>query len=301
MLRIAYSDVYPHPLPEGHRFPMRKYELIPQQLLWEGSIRPEQLFVPTPLSPAQVLRVHTPDYVTQLATATLDKRAERRLGFPQSPALYAREVTICGGTLQLCAHAQAHGVAFNASGGTHHAYRDRGEGFCLLNDIALAAQLLLDSGAATRILVIDLDVHQGNGTAAIFAQEPRVFTFSMHGRANYPQPKESSDLDVHLPPGTDDAAYLHTLAMHLPDLLTQVRPDMAFYQAGVDVLATDKLGTLGLSRAGCAARDAYVFEQCQQAGVPVVVVMGGGYSPRLHDIVEAHCNTYRAAIARYGH
>ncbi|MBX3102137.1 MAG: histone deacetylase [Bacteroidetes bacterium] len=300
MLRIAYRDSYTYPLPEGHRFPMRKYELIPQQLLWENSIRPEQLFAPEPLTEAQVLRVHEAAYVQQLAQATLEKRAERRLGFPQSPALYRRETEICGGTWQLCEYARQHGVAFNVSGGTHHAYHNRGEGFCLLNDIALAARLLLDAGLARQILVIDLDVHQGNGTAAIFVQEPRVFTFSMHGRANYPLPKETSDLDVHLPPGTSDAEYLAELAAHLPHLLYSLRPDLAFYQAGVDVLATDKLGTLSLSLEGCRQRDHFVFSQCRQAGVPVVTVMGGGYSPRLHDIVEAHCNTYRTAIEIYG-
>lgn len=299
MLKIAYKPSYCYPLPPGHRFPMQKYELIPEQLLYEHAITTDNLFEPKALTTAEVTRVHSPAYVQQLATATLERRAERRLGFPQSPALYQREVEICGGTWQLCHHALLHGVAMNVSGGTHHAYYDRGEGFCLLNDIALAARLLLDQGLARQILVVDLDVHQGNGTATLFAHEPRVFTFSMHGRANYPHPKEQSDLDIDLPPGTDDNLYLSTLAEHLPRLLDTVQPDFAFYQSGVDVLATDKLGTLGLTLQGCHQRDLYVYRTLKAAHIPVVTVMGGGYSPRLRDIVEAHCNTYRAALEVY--
>lgn len=299
MLRIAYKENYRHPLPAGHRFPMEKYELIPEQLLYEQSIGPDNLFVPKPLTREQILRVHCPSYVGQLQEEQLEKRAERRMGFPQSKALYEREIDICGGTVQLCYEAMRHGVAINVSGGTHHAYYDRAEGFCLLNDIAIAAQHLLDQGLAQQVLVVDLDVHQGNGTATIFAHEPRVFTFSMHGRDNYPHPKETSDLDIHLPAKTNDASYLKQLQSTLPRLLDEVQPDFAFFQAGVDVLATDKLGTLGLSLAGCHERDRYVYRTLKAAGVPVVTVMGGGYSPRLRDIVEAHCNTYRAALEMY--
>ncbi|MCE3007685.1 MAG: histone deacetylase [Bacteroidetes bacterium] len=296
MLKIAYKPNYCHPLPESHRFPMLKYELIPEQLLYEHSITEANLFAPTPLSEAEVLRTHSAAYVQQLRTASLERRAERRLGFPLSQALYQRELDICGGTWQLCQAAQQYGVAMNVSGGTHHAYYDRGEGFCLLNDLAMAARLLLDSGRARQILIIDLDVHQGNGTAALFAGESRVFTFSMHGAANYPHPKEHGDLDLALPRCTEDGPYMRLLADTLPRLIDELEPDFAFYQAGVDVLATDKLGTLALSLAGCHQRDRYVYQQLKQNAIPVVTVMGGGYSPRLRDIVQAHCNTYRAAL-----
>jgi acetoin utilization deacetylase AcuC-like enzyme len=191
-------------------------------------------------------------------------------------------------------------VALNIAGGTHHAYRDRGEGFCLLNDFALAAAALLDEGRIERALIVDLDVHQGNGTAKIFENDPRVFTFSMHGAGNYPMHKESSDLDVGLPDGIDDRHYLELLDAHWPRLLDEVEPDMVFYQCGVDILETDKLGRLGVSTAGCAARDRRILERCHTDEVPVVCSMGGGYSPDIWHIVEAHCNTFRIAHELWG-
>jgi acetoin utilization deacetylase AcuC-like enzyme len=193
-------------------------------------------------------------------------------------------------------YALQYGVAFNAAGGTHHAYADKGEGFCLLNDIAMAANFLLDNGLARQILVVDLDVHQGNGTAAIFQHEPRVFTFSMHGAKNYPLFKEVSNVDVALADGSDDTHYLSALEYYLPRIIDCIQPDFVFYQAGVDILATDKLGRLGVSMDGCRRRDKFVFDMCYRHSIPVAVSMGGGYSPRLTDIVMAHCNTYRAAV-----
>jgi acetoin utilization deacetylase AcuC-like enzyme len=295
MLPIAFAPNYAHALPAGHRFPMLKYELLPEQLLHEGTATSADFFVAQPPPDEDILRVHDADYYRRLRLGQLTRQEERATGFPWSEALFAREVTILGGTIEAARQARAHGVSFNIAGGTHHAFRARGEGFCLLNDQAAAAAWLLAHGHAQQVLIVDLDVHQGNGTAAIFQAEPRVFTFSMHGARNYPARKEQSDLDLALPDGTDDAAYLKLLAETLPRLLDQVQPDFIFYLAGVDVLATDKLGHLALSRAGCRQRDELVLGLCHRHALPVVVCMGGGYSERIADIVEAHANTFRAA------
>ena len=297
MLPIAFAPNYAHALPAGHRFPMLKYELLPEQLLHEGTATPADFFIAQPPPDEDILRVHDADYYQRLRLGRLTRQEERATGFPWSEALFAREVTILGGTIEAARQARAHGVAFNIAGGTHHAFRARGEGFCLLNDQAAAAAWLLAHGHARQVLIVDLDVHQGNGTAAIFQAEPRVFTFSMHGARNYPARKEQSDLDLALPNGTDDAAYLKLLTETLPRLLDQVQPDFVFYLAGVDVLATDKLGHLALSRAGCRQRDELVLSLCHRHGLSVVVCMGGGYSERIADIVEAHANTFRAAAA----
>lgn len=295
MIRIAYDPIYAHPLPEGHRFPMLKYELIPEQLLHEGSITAEQLFAPQPCAEEIVLLTHDADYLQKLVQQTLSPSEQRKIGFPQSPALTRRELMITQGTIDCCKHAMEAGAALNVAGGTHHAFRDRGEGFCLLNDMAVAANYLLQQQLAKQILIIDLDVHQGNGTASLFANEPRVFTFSMHGGHNYPFHKETSDLDIPLADGTDDAAYLGILSDTLPKLIETVQPDFAFYLSGVDILDTDKFGKLKISLAGCRQRDAIVFDLLQQHRIPVTVAMGGGYSPDIRTIVEAHCNTFRLA------
>ncbi|GAA4306336.1 histone deacetylase [Nibribacter koreensis] len=295
MLKIAWSKEYAHHLPEGHRFPMLKYELLPEQLLYEGTITEANFFQPNPLSEEQILRVHDPAYWHKLKHLQLTPSEVRKTGFPLSQALVDREVRIMGGTVEAADFALEFGVAMNIAGGTHHAFTDRGEGFCLLNDIALAAQYLLDEQKAEKVLVVDLDVHQGNGTAQIFREEPRVFTFSMHGGKNYPFHKEKSDLDVELPDGIEDAAYLALLNDHLPQLLDHVEPDFLFFQSGVDVLATDKLGKLAMTTAGCKERDRLVLELCHKNNIPVVASMGGGYSTRIADIVEAHANTYRLA------
>ncbi len=294
MLRIAWAPGYAHVLPADHRFPMAKYEVLPEQLVRHGIVAESAFFVPEPLAEAVLLGVHTADYWERLLDGLLTPAEVRKTGFPWSPALVEREVVIAEGTRRCCEYALVHGIAANIAGGTHHAYPDHGEGFCLLNDQAIAARWLLDTGRARQILILDLDVHQGNGTAAIFGAEPRVYTCSMHGAANYPARKERSDLDVPLPDNTSDGEYMGILRTLLPRLLAEVKPDIVFYLAGVDVLATDKLGRLALTPAGCLERDRFVFATCQRAGLPVVTCMGGGYSPRLADIVDAHANTFRA-------
>ncbi len=295
MIRIAYDPIYAHPLPEGHRFPMLKYELIPEQLLHEGSITADQLFSPLSCKEDIVLLTHDAVYLQKLVQQTLSASDQRKIGFPQSPELTQRELMITQGTIDCCMYAMESGVALNVAGGTHHAFRDRGEGFCLLNDMAVAANHLLQQQLAKQILIIDLDVHQGNGTASLFANKSRVFTFSMHGGHNYPFHKEKSDLDIPLQDGTDDTAYLRILSDTLPKLIETVQPDFAFYLSGVDILDTDKFGKLKVSLAGCRQRDAIVFDLLHQHGIPVTVAMGGGYSPDIRTIVEAHCNTFRLA------
>ena len=299
MLKIAFDPIYAHPLPEGHRFPMLKYELIPAQLLHEGLIEPENLFSPEPLDEETILLTHDQTYWEQLRNLTLPAKEQRRIGFPLNAQLVEREIRIAKGTIDGCHYAMQSGVAFNVAGGTHHAGSNWGEGFCMLNDQAIAANYLLSKGLAKSILIIDLDVHQGNGTAEIFEHEPRVFTFSMHGANNFPARKEKSDLDIPLPDGLIDEDFLSIVKQTVPELIGRVKPDFIFYLAGVDVLASDKLGKLALSKEACKERDYFVLQQCKQAGIPVQVSMGGGYSPQIKDIVEAHCNTYRAAVDLY--
>ena len=300
MLKIAHSHYYAHPLPEGHRFPMVKYELIPEQLLYEGTVGPESFFLPRPLEDdTPILGVHDPAYLYRLWHGLLHRREARKIGFPYSLRLIEREYNIAFGTVQCTQFARQHGVACNVAGGTHHAYRNRGEGFCILNDIAIGAQYLLQTRQARQILVVDLDVHQGNGTAHIFCDRQEVFTFSMHGYGNYPMHKEHGDLDVPLPDGCEDGLYLKLLRRILPMLIEQVKPDLIFYQSGVDVLAGDKLGRLALTLEGCRERDFIVLEEAHRREIPLVAVMGGGYSSTLRDIVEAHCNTYRLAAQLY--
>jgi acetoin utilization deacetylase AcuC-like enzyme len=299
MLKIAFDPIYAHPLPEGHRFPMLKYELIPAQLLHEGLIEQENLFSPEPLDEATILLTHDQAYWEQLRDLTLPSKEQRRIGFPLNAQLVEREIRIAKGTIDGCHYAMDNGVAFNVAGGTHHAGSNWGEGFCMLNDQAIAANYLLNNGLVKSILIIDLDVHQGNGTAEIFEHEPRVFTFSMHGANNFPARKERSDLDIPLPDGVTDDEFLNIVKQTVPDLIDRVKPDFIFYLAGVDVLASDKLGKLAISKEACKERDHFVLQQCEQAGIPVQVSMGGGYSPDIKDILEAHCNTYRTAVDLY--
>ncbi|GAB3893386.1 histone deacetylase family protein [Spirosoma agri] len=299
MLQIAFSPVYRLRLPEGHRFPMLKYELIHEQLLYEGTCTDDNFFAPSPVDDRWVLGVHTADYVNALKTLTVAPAMVRRIGFPLTPELVEREWIITQGTIDCTRIAYRDGVAMNVAGGTHHAFPDRGEGFCMLNDVGVAAHYLLETGQSKKILVIDLDVHQGNGTAVLFQQEPRVFTFSMHGKDNYPLKKEQSDLDIELPTGMADEAYLNKLYETLPGLIRREQPDFLFYVSGVDILESDRLGKLGVSREGCKTRDTFVFDQAIHFGLPITVSMGGGYSPRLTDIVEAHCNTFRVASDRF--
>lgn len=295
MLKIAYHHLYAHPLPAGHRFPMLKYELIPAQLLHEGTIKEANLFAPEPLDEETILATHDAEYWKQLRDLTLPLKEQRRIGFPLTAQLVEREIRIAQGTIDGARFAQQYGVAFNVAGGTHHAGSNWGEGFCLLNDQAIAANNLLNKDLAKRILIIDLDVHQGNGTAEIFANEPRVFTFSMHGEKNFPFRKEQSDLDIPLADGTADEEFLSKLQTALAQVFGKHQPDFVFYLSGVDVLASDKLGKLALSKQACQQRDQLVFETCIKHQVPVQVSMGGGYSEDIKVIVDAHCNTFRLA------
>lgn len=295
MLKIAFAPNYKHPLPEGHRFPMEKYELLPQQLLHEGTVNQSNFFEPEVISKAIVLKTHQPQYFEQLVHLKISAKDQRKTGFSHTKSLIDRELIIMNGTLEAAKFALQYGIAFNIAGGTHHAFSNRGEGFCLLNDIAIAANYLLNLGLIKKVLVVDLDVHQGNGTAQIFFGNDKVFTFSMHAKNNYPLHKEKSDLDIELPDHTTDEYYLNQLKELLPRLIDEQMPDFIFYQSGVDVLKTDKLGKLGLSIEGCKMRDNIVLKTAKKNKIPLAVSMGGGYSPKISDIIEAHANTYRLA------
>ncbi|MEL7160791.1 MAG: histone deacetylase [Bacteroidota bacterium] len=300
-MRIAFSPIYRYELPAKHRFPMEKYTLLPEQLLYEGTITEAAFFGPNSLPEEAILRTHTVEYWEKLRTNTLSRKEARAIGFPMRPELIARGRVIAQGTLDCARIALAdRTVALNVAGGTHHSFADRGEGFCVFNDIAIAANELLHTGEIQRAIVVDLDVHQGNGTASIFAREPRVFTLSFHGARNYPTRKPPSDLDVGFSDGTEDEVYLAKLYEVLPTLLDRVRPDLVFYLSGVDILESDKLGRLACSLAGCRERDRFVFQSCRERNLPVAVSMGGGYSERLATIIEAHANTYREAVSVYG-
>jgi acetoin utilization deacetylase AcuC-like enzyme len=299
---IAFHPIYKHPLPEGHRFPMEKYDLLPQQLLHEGTADQSDFFEPSQLcADDDVLRVHTSDYLDNLKSLSLERRAARKLGFPLSAQLVERELLIAQGTIEGCLKSFNTRVSMNIAGGTHHAYTDHGEAFCLLNDQAIAARYLQHHGLAEKILIVDLDVHQGNGTAEIFQNDDSVFTFSMHGAGNYPFKKEQSDLDIAVPDGSGDDYYLSELMNILPDLISDQKPDFIFYLCGVDVLGSDKLGRLDISLEGCKKRDEFALSAFAKARssrnsrVPVQCSMGGGYSPEIKVIIEAHANTYRVA------
>lgn len=299
MFPIAYHPIYKHPLPEGHRFPMIKYELLPQQLLHEGTASVSDFHEPGMPDMANILAIHDKAYVNQLLNLTLDPKAVRKIGFPLSAELIERELRIAQGTIWGCHQALKHGIAFNIAGGTHHAYSNRGEAFCLLNDQAIGAQYLINNKLAKKVLIVDLDVHQGNGTAEIFTHNEAVFTFSMHGKTNYPFKKEVSNLDIALHDNTGDEEYLSVLRDTLPKLIDVQKPDFIFYLSGVDILASDKLGKLGCTINGCKERDGFVLSLCHKLGIPVQCSMGGGYSPDIKIIIEAHANTYRVARGLY--
>lgn len=299
MLKIAFHPIYKHPLPEGHRFPMEKYELLPQQLLHEGTCTQANFFQPEKPNDKHILAVHDPEYYYDLVNLTLDQRAARKIGFPLSRALVQREILIADGTIKASEFALKHGISMNIAGGTHHAFSNRGEGFCMLNDQAIGARYLQQNNLAQNILIVDLDVHQGNGTAEIFQNDASVFTFSMHGKSNYPFKKEQSDLDIALENDTDDSAYLKLLEKTLPNLIAEQQPNFIYYLCGVDVIETDKLGKLSLTVDGCKARDRFVLEQCKANQIPVMCSMGGGYSQKIKTIVDAHANTFRLAQEIY--
>jgi acetoin utilization deacetylase AcuC-like enzyme len=295
MIKIAFSPIYYHPLPEGHRFPMLKYELIPEQLLHEGTINPENLFIPNKCNKEDILRTHDSVYYEKLIHQQLSASEQRKIGFPQSPALIERELIITQGTIDCALFALEQGCALNIAGGTHHAFAERGEGFCLLNDMAIASNYLLHRKLVKKILIVDLDVHQGNGTAKLMENEPQVFTFSMHGKNNYPFHKEQSNLDIPLPDGITGQEYVKILEEALTTLLNSEQPDFIFYLSGVDILSTDKFGKFNISIEECKQRDELVLKMAYDNKIPIAIAMGGGYSPDINDILQAHCNTFRAA------
>ena len=295
MLKVAFSPIFLYQVPEKHRFPMQKYRLIPERLIQEGTLSEANFFAPKKLSEAEILTTHTAEYWEKLKTQTLSRKEARAIGFEMTPELVERGRYIAHATYECALYAKQYGVSLNVAGGTHHSFADHGEGFCVFNDVCIASNLLLNRGEAQRILIVDLDVHQGNGNASIMADEPRVFVFSMHGEKNYPFRKPPSDLDIELPNDTDDETYLTQLKQTLPQLIAAHKPDLIFYQSAVDVLATDKLGKLSLTPEGCKQRDDFVLRQARDNNIPVAVVMGGGYSEDVEDVVEAHCNTFRLA------
>ena len=295
MIPIAFDPIYVLPLPENHRFPMEKYDLLPKQLVHEGTCDTVDFFSPIAIDDQIVKVIHQKEYVDRLKHMKLNLSEVRKIGFPISQQLVEREFIIAGGTVEGALKSIESGISFNIAGGTHHAHSSHGEAFCMLNDQAIAARYLLDQQHAKKVLIIDLDVHQGNGTAEIFKKEERVFTFSMHGKKNYPFRKENSDWDIALEDETGDEVYLNLLNDTLPQLFERVDPDFVFYLSGVDVVHTDRLGRLGLSIEGCKKRDEQVLKLCHKRSLPVQCSMGGGYSKDIKLIIEAHANTYRVA------
>jgi acetoin utilization deacetylase AcuC-like enzyme len=299
MLKVAWSELYAHSLPPGHRFPMEKYNLLPEQLLYEGTLSASNFFTPERLEDPWILNTHDPEYFKRLLLQSLSKSEIRAIGFPLSPELIKREIQIAGGSVQAAVHALAHGIGMNIAGGTHHAFTDRGEGFCLLNDLAITANYLLENQLATRVLIVDLDVHQGNGTAQIFKGRADVFTFSMHGEKNYPHRKEQSNCDIALPDKTGDLAYLSILNESLPRIVDQFAPDFILYQCGVDVLESDQLGRMSLTLDGVKQRDKTVLSLAKKHQIPMTCCMGGGYSKKIKDIIDAHAQVFRLAQELY--
>ena len=292
----AWSSArYVFPLPAGHRFPIEKYTLLRERVLREALVHPDRMHEPARVAADDLLLVHTVDYVDRLTKGRLSEEELRRIGFPWSEALVERSYRAVGGTVEAAEAALEHGVAVNLAGGTHHAFPDHGEGFCVFNDVAVAIRRLQRSGAIRRAAVIDLDVHQGNGTHAIFAGDASVFTFSMHGGRNYPFHKVPGSLDIELPDGIGDDAYLERLRDALPLVLRGARADLVAYLAGADPHEGDRLGRLRLGFAGLARRDALVLEACRDVGIPVVVTIAGGYGRNIDDTVAAHANTVRIA------
>ncbi len=294
-MRVSYSEGYYVPLPDGHPFPMSKFPALHRLLLEEGLIEPRNVVAPRQADWADLRRVHTATYLDQLARGTLSDHAERRMGLPWSKRLVYRSRLAVQGTVNAAFMALTDGVAANLAGGTHHAFPDRGEGFCVLNDVAVAVRVLQSACWARRILIVDLDVHQGNANAAVFADDNSVFTFSMHGAKNYPFEKPPSSLDVPLDDETSDHRYMETLKAYLPDTLDAVNPDLVFYLGGIDVAADDRFGRTALTREGLHARDGYVLEQIRDRNLPVVLLLSGGYAETPELTADLHAITHREA------
>ena len=291
--RIFYSPYYYADIGENHVFPIRKFELVRDKLLQEGTLQSWEIFEPQPAEIEDVLLVHTEDYISRLRNETLTAKEIRKLGLPWSKSLVRRSFLATSGTINAAKHALKNGVASNLAGGTHHSFPDRGEGFCVLNDVAVAIEVLRRENSAKRFLIIDCDVHQGNGTAFIYKDDETVFTFSMHGAKNYPLFKETSNLDIELADGTSDEEYLETLNEALPRVFLH-DPDIIFYLGGADPFERDKLGRLALTFDGLMRRDEAVLSFAKERDVPIVTVMSGGYAQDINDTVEIHCNTIRA-------
>jgi acetoin utilization deacetylase AcuC-like enzyme len=298
-LPIVYHPDYVAPLPEGHRFPMVKFRKLYELLISDRVVEPEQFVFPTHPSPEWIELVHTPDYVRAYCQGTLDLKAQRRIGLPWSAALANRTQIAVGGTILTAQLAIERGLACNTAGGTHHAFPGYGSGFCIFNDLAIAARVMQKLGLAQKILIVDLDVHQGDGTAFTFQNDDSVYTFSMHCEANFPGTKQNSDLDVPLPIGMEDEPYLQTLDNYLPDLLSQVKPDLVFYDAGVDPHIGDRLGKLALTDTGLFRRDMQVLSTCLASRYPVASVIGGGYADDMDALVYRHSLLHRAASQVY--
>lgn len=296
-MKAFYHDHFVFPLPDGHRFPMSKYSLLRERLIVERIIRPEDLIVPEAATDEQLLTVHDPDYLNRLTAGKLTYKETRRIGFPWSLQLVERSRRSVGGTIAACRAALENGVAANLAGGTHHAYPDHGEGYCIFNDSAIAARVMQLEGRARRVVILDCDVHQGNGTAAIFKGDSSVFTFSIHGAKNFPFHKESSDLDIPLEDGSGDDEYLHALESGVKKALSLARADLAIYISGADPYRGDRLGRLALTKLGLAARDRLVFDLCWQAGIPQATVMAGGYAKDVNETVDIHFQTICTAVS----
>lgn len=294
-MKAFYCDHFVLPLPPEHRFPMQKYALLRERILMEQIIAPADLLVPEVASDEQILRAHDADYLARVVNGGLTRREILRIGFPWSPAAVERSRRASGGTIGACRLALSDGVAVNLAGGTHHAGRDHGEGYCIFNDSPIAARAMQAEGRARRVVVLDCDVHQGNGTAAILADDPTIFTFSIHGAKNFPFRKIKSDLDIDLEDDTGDAVYLEMLEVGVERALALSHADLAIYLAGADPFSGDRLGRLGLSKAGLAQRDHLVLEMCRRRGLPIAITMAGGYARNVADIVDIHAQTIRIA------
>ncbi len=296
-LTVWSSARYAFPLPHGHRFPVAKYAMLADRVVTDGIVAPGRVLDPEGTTDEDLRLVHTAEYVGRFNSGSLDPGEIRRIGFPWSPELVERSRRAVGGTVAAARHALEHGIAMNLAGGTHHAFADHGEGFCVYNDVAVAVRMLQRDGRIRRAAVIDLDVHQGNGTHAILGGDRNVFTFSMHGEKNYPFQKVPGTLDVELADGTGDEEYLARLAGVLPGILTDAAPDLAFYIAGADPHEGDSLGRLAMTFEGLARRDAFVLSQCREVGIPVAITIGGGYGRRIEDTVAVHLETARIAAS----